>query len=504
MFNKTQISLVLSMVVILTAACGAETETGLPQLAEGYPVDPEFLGYYNHLNQITPFGQAISPLFSYQNYKYQYIVAGLMVYDQLAPADQRFSLAPLGLDMGIREPNVEKPPQPDVLYIDGHVVYQDFVSTFNRLGGIKVVGRPLTEARYNPSKRRFEQYFENLGFYQIEGDARGEVHLLAYGVWKCDASCRQPPVHNALVILPKRVDVRFLDAVNRLDIEFTGVPITDAYLAPDGYVEQVFENVVLILDPNYPGRVFLRPVNEKLGILHAPLSPPSEDPNLYFYPIQENLGYNIPIQFLNYMAMHGGPEVSGPPIDEFTEIDDTTSRQCFTNLCLEKHDDLEEAFSIRPMALGYQYIEIDATSGIPNGPPAQPTPQVQTTPQPQNQPLAEQTEAYQASTMVSEISIEVSQISEMVAPNQGQEVTVTVFEDGKPVRMVEPDITVTLPDGNKRTHYMNPTRENGQTSYTFAPFNAPSGTVISYKVCVSAPFEGRFCILDHYIIWTNP
>ncbi|MGD9093675.1 MAG: hypothetical protein PVF74_12575, partial [Anaerolineales bacterium] len=334
---RALITLMLLLMIVLLTACDQQDVVPDPMLNESYEVEPPLREYYEKLGGYDVLGPAISPMRIRDNVKYQYTVAALLVHDPQAPEIYRFHLSPLGLEMDIAEPPVPRPENGEGHYIDGHIIYEDFMPLYKKLGGARIVGRPITEVHYNPEKQRYEQYFESLGFYLREGAPGEDAKCLAYGPWKCDESCRHPPLGDSVVILPKQVGDAFTDAVARLGSDFTGFAITDTYITPDGFTEQVFENVVLVSDPNQPSRVFLRSIVESLDISPDPLVGPKDNPNYNFYEVQGNLGYNVPIHFLDYIAQHGGMEASGPPIGEVTQLKDYVYRQCFTNLCLEEH-----------------------------------------------------------------------------------------------------------------------------------------------------------------------
>ena len=71
------------------------------------------------------------------------------------------------------------------MFLNGHVIPGEFFAKYNELGGEDVVGKPLTGMIYSPVYRRYEQYFENLGFYRLANAPTGDVQLLAYGSWAC-------------------------------------------------------------------------------------------------------------------------------------------------------------------------------------------------------------------------------------------------------------------------------------------------------------------------------
>jgi len=513
------IALLLSALALLAAACEESGNLSYSLLAEQYIIDPVFRDFYELLGGQSTLGPAISPLFVYNNVKYQYTVAALLVYDAYQPEGQRFHLGALGLDLGIAEPPVPQPEGENTRYINGHVIYSGFVTLYEKLDGIRFVGMPLSEVHYNAAKRRYEQHFENLGFFWMEDTPEDEIYLLAYGAWKCDASCRRPPPGNAEVELPYRVASMFADGVARLGADYTGFAISDAYQTPDGFREQVFENLVLALDPLQPARIFSRAITTRLGYHLEPLRPRSSREGYYFYAIQDDMGFHIPLHFWEYLSKHGGIEISGAPIGEPTQVKSNIYRQCFVNLCLDEEHLSGGRVRVRPAPLGYSYrllpvLELRETQTLPEY-PASNQPEIATA---QESPAAPEAPAAQepalepepalslgalSAPQAGEMSVQVWESSPMVSPNQSQEIGVSVFLDGAPMQEVEPDLVVMLPEGRK-TYYLFPTGADGQSRQMLEPVNAPNGTLIPYEVCIYARNLDRFCVRDSFLIWQNP
>lgn len=513
------IALLMATLALLAAACEESGSLSYSLLPEQYIVDPVFRDFYELLGGQDTLGPAISPLFEYKGVKYQYTLAALLVYDVYQPDGQRFLLGALGLDLRIAEPPVPQPEGENSRYINGHVIYAGFVSLYERLDGIRFVGKPLTEVHYNAAKRRYEQHFENLGFYWMEDTPEDEVYLLAYGAWKCDASCRRPPSGNGVVELPYRVAPMFADSVERLGADFTGFAISDAYQTPDGFTEQVFENLVLALDPLQPARVFSRAITARLGYRPEPPHPNRSQERYTFYAIQGDMGFHIPLHFWEYLSKHGGIEISGAPIGGLAQVKSNIYRQCFVNLCLDEEHLSGGRVRVRPAPLGYSYrllpvLELRETQTLPEYPPSN---QPENAPA-QESPSAPEAPAAQAPTLApepalslgvssaahsGEMSVQVWESSPMVGPNQSQEIGVSVFLDGAPLQEVEPDLVVMLPEGRK-TYYLFPTGADGQSRQMLEPVNAPSGTLIPYEVCIYARNMDRFCVRDSFLIWQNP
>ncbi len=514
----------LVFLALLLVACDPPYEgpqpTLAPEKAGFYEIDPLFREFYDQLGGIDTLGPGISERFPYDGLECQFVAAALLVYDANAAEYSRHYLAPIGLRMDIAEPPVPQPERNDVRYVNGHIVHPIFLALYEQLGGVRYVGQPLTELHYNPNQRRYEQYFENVGFYILEDESPPVVRLLSYGAWLCAENCQPKLPSNAIPEIPYRAAPEFAEAVARLDPRFTGFAISEAYLTPDGYLEQVFESVVLLSDPNQPGRVFLRPITERLGLLPEPLVVPSNVPDMYFYPIRDDSqGYNISQGFMDYIASHGGQEVSGQPIGERRLLRDNVYRQCFQNLCLEEHLNPPDFMpAIRPSQLGFDYRNLSRQSVYPN-PLGQPTqPQDSSAAAPGSSP--EQSSAQAASQQAVDqygptptveiytdpqsaglISIQVWESFPNVASDQNQEIVVSVYTNNIPQSGVEPDIVVTLPDGTTRTYYMYPTGEDGQTRLVLEPITAQSGTLIPYEVCIFFPGGQKLCVKDSFLIW---
>jgi hypothetical protein len=510
MVQKYLIVLWLVAISLITAACGdsAISVSGVlpPQSYDG--IDPVFREDFEMLGGEEILGPAISPSFERNNVRYQYTAAALMVRDLNAAQNDVFHLAALGLDMGVAKPPIAEPPDPDGRYVDGHVINSAFLPLYDRLQGKRYVGKPLTELHYNQEKLRYEQYFENLGMYYLESEGPEQVRLLNYGAWKCNASCRSLKDDSAIVELPYRTDKIFQDAVARLGADFTGFAITEAYKTPDGYTEQVFENVVLVSDPDTPGLVFVRPIVEALGYKVDPLTVPSGRDGYEFYSVRDGLGYNILKQFADYIARHGGMDASGPPITELFQYKNNLERQCFTNLCLEMvHKTSGETF-VRPAQLGFLYrilplnpVQLRTAKGDSTASQSNPG-ENGAGGQPPAEPQA--TEASFSGPQGRELTMRVWESYAMLAPNQNQEIGVSIYENNTPMPNMEPILVITFPNGQEKTYYMLPSGEDGVSSMMINPIDQPNGSLILYQVCVFDLTYERYCVKDSFLMWQNP
>ncbi len=476
----------LLVVTFLVTACGAnggldpQTQSTVVGTAS---VDPLFREFYDHLGGASVIGPAISPSFDYDNRRYQYFQAACMEYDPSAPSSERFHLCPLGLDMNIIEPAVPDSDASHDLYVSEHFIYQGFVEMYRKLGGARFVGRPLTEVHYNPDKKRYEQYFENLGFFWLEGDPPQAVHLLAYGSWKCAEQCpSQPPSANEIIlptVTPGRLSDEFTQIVSRLGSVLTGFALTPPYQAEDGLYEQVFESLVIAVDAQDPARIAMRPLPEKIGILAGEPIPPNNVEGMYFWPTDGELGHNVPQAFFDFILQHGGQEVSGNPTSELFLASDQVFRQCFANYCLDYHmgSNIPDALRIRPAPLGYTYKDLFYHEQGDN--------------------------SFVQSQDLHQISLQVWEKHPFVTTKEAQRIGVSLFEGNQPLKDVEPVLTLTMPDGSQQSFYFPPTGSDGQTSKRLGPISAPNGTLIPYEVCISSITGERFCVKDSFVIWNN-
>jgi hypothetical protein len=464
--------------LFIVSACGKQEEVVSISPEGTFPVAVIFQDFYSKLGGEDILGPAISSVFSRGDVRYQYTVNALMVYDPSASYSQRYQLASIAQEWGLEEPPELQPGDPNIPYINGHLVWEEIRPFYKDFGGF-LIGSPLTGVKYNEEKGRYEQYFTNLGFYRNSLDAPGKVHLMPYGDWFCDSKCEYE-IQDAVLTSPSEdlitgdVDRVFIEYARRLGNEFTGPVISVTLLADDGNYEKAFKNVVFYSSTEEQSMVYLRPLPQMVGILPDPPVPPSNVAGMYFYKVQDELGYNVPQYFLDYIAMHGSMELSGPPITELHPKSDGVSWQCFTNYCLEYHTTAPEAMRVQPASLGTEYIDL-----IPSTQPKVTEP-------------------------AGAIGLQAWERYPLLPSGQSQEIVVTIDEDGVPLAGMEFSLTVTLPDDTQRNYHLPPTGTDGQTTIGLDPIEAPNGSSINYQACVVAVLDRLVCIQGMFLIWDNP
>ena len=98
-------SFIIGMVILLMlSSCASDLSSAATPAPVGtYPVESIFREFYNMLGGTDTLGYAISPMVEYGSIKMQYTEAALMQYDLTAPASQKYSLAPLGLELKLSD-----------------------------------------------------------------------------------------------------------------------------------------------------------------------------------------------------------------------------------------------------------------------------------------------------------------------------------------------------------------------------------------------------------------
>ena len=516
---------ILLVISLLLVSCDEGSNSS--QQFAGYPyyyeIDPLFQNLSNHLEGNC--GSGISPLFSKGNRSYQYTKSCLFVFDPDAPAVKRYYLYPLGRRWGVEEPPEPKPESEvdqESVYINGHVVWDEILGLYIRIGS-PLIGRPLTGVRFNAEENRYEQYFENMGFYRAKDDPVGDVKVLSYGVWMCGTSClgdefnpRQYGIPATPPYTPVPSDWQLaektmLASSERLGRNFTGPPIGETNIAVDGMYEKVFQNVIMFVDPRDPARIQLRPLPLMINIEREPPVAALNSDGMYFFPVLgEDLGYNVPDVFMEYITLHGTIELIGPPIGELHSLAPGVSRQCFTNLCLEYHARAPKALRIRPSDLGLQYLFNRAPTPtlipgplfleqLPADSQSQVTPESTPIPTAETQPTLAVTPTPRQFS--EPLNLQVWERYPVLSPPDPQEIGVALFEGNRPLSDVGFSLVLTMPDNSQKEYVMPLTGLNGISLVSLEPIDAALGTVIPYQVCITNLLEFPVCVNESFIIW---
>lgn len=482
--NST-ILLVLVLALLSTACENGNKAASMAESSSVFAVGEVFENFYAQLGGEESLGPCISPVFTRGSVQYQYTVAALLVYDPNAPLVQRYRLWDIGNSLALEGAGKPQAGDPSLIDLGGYLIWEEVVPIYKKLGA-QILGRPLTGLLFNRERGRYEQFFENAGFYRNWADAPGEVAWLPYGSWICAEKCPAPPgsevIHIGLpptpVALPPTGEINqaILAVAERLGSLYTGNRLSDAYQAADGLYEMVFENVVLFVEPQDLGQVRLRPLPSLVGIIPEPPVPQVLNvPGMRFYPVLGgDLGYNVPQYFVDFITLHSNFEFSGYPISEVHPKGQGSSYQCYQNLCLEYDANAPAEFRVRPSALGIEYWNR----------------------------LATQLSEPQANT--SRLSIQIWERYPLLTPGQEQEIHVLVLDGNRPLENVSTSLWVQYPDGVENEFLLPPTDVNGLSWLKLRPITASDGTVVPYQVCLLGLMEKAVCYSESFVIWSAP
>jgi hypothetical protein len=447
-------------------------------------VDPTFIDFYATLDGADELGPVISPKFPYNNMECQYTVAALMCFNPNAAAIDQFSLYALGTALDMHDTPLASATSTTSRIIDGYILFSDFVPLYDRLYGARYLGRPLTQPRTNTVLGRIEQYFENAGLYRSFDDPPGEVHLMAFGTNGCGSSCSyQPPAASLVDLQHSAYPQPFLNTLTAINgVPDFGEPLTPAYIASDGMLEQTYRNVVVFAPPDKPDTSKLRPVSVALNY---PISTPgtqhyNENNGVMFFPVQGDLGYHVPLVFRDFIELHGNFAMSGKPLGDTSQVNPTTYRQCYENYCLDYSTNTSQDNAVSMEPLGQFYLTYT---------PATPT-----------MAIAPPQFAFSQKSVV----IQLGEQSPRIKSDGIQQINMVLYnaETQQPIPNVEAELILEYPDGSQYSGHFPPTQANGSSSMLIpARPSTPNGSVIPYMVCLNVPAAEPVCQSASYLIW---
>jgi hypothetical protein len=439
-------------------------------------VDSTFKEFYQTLGGEPILGRPLTGLIDQNDKKCQYTEVALMCFDRAEPdVSHRFTLAPLGDQLDVQE-TPHQPPGPQWGSRDlgnGFVLYDEFANLYDRIYGALYTGRPLTQVRVNQALQRYEQFFENVGFYRKFGDPPGQAHLITYGAYLCGPDCSRNLNEYWQIIQSSTISQPFGVSVERLGWTDLGSPLTQPIETKDGMLEQVYDNVVLTAPVDDLSQVHFKPIVTELGVAKVE-DPVAKNPHeqLVFYETANGLGHNVPIFFDHFIAMHGGMDLSGKPITEFVHhADGDFYRQCFENYCLDYLQNASQKVQMAPLGLKYAS---------------------------ENEPGEILRRAFSPDTVV----LKVDKSEPQLGPGEQQQLTLHVFQrdSNRPMYLVEGQVTLSLPDHTSKTYYFKPTDRTGSSTLTLPVLKGlPNMSGIEYQVCLNLPGNSKICQTDLFI-----
>jgi len=439
-------------------------------------VAQEFIPLYERIAAVIPggLGAAKVPAQDINGLKRQIFEKGVLIYD---PSTGKTALQPVGHQQITVEAPAGASQGPTWQQIAGYWVPAAIANAYQQLGA-DIVGQPLSNYRYNATKKRYEIYFENLGMYLLEDDPFEQVHLLPYGAWVL-ANESAPGGENsgpgAAII--RNATEAFDVVADRLGPQFTGEVIAPLVVDREGRILRVYTNVVMVWNPDTNEVGWLN-LPELLGISPTPLVAQLQNEQLIFVPLDPDnqLGHHIPTLFWDdFISLYSGLEAAGNPITELAYKPGTGERiswQCFEHLCLEYDT---QTGALRPTPLGQEYYQRFIEQQLPNkgAPPLTP------------------------------LSIETRPGSYTVSPNAPQEVLVHISAQGKPLSNVTPYLKLHLPSGQVKFSFP-PTDAEGNTRLSLPPLAESNGTPVAYDVCLLLPqAAGETCASSQFMVWQD-
>jgi hypothetical protein len=475
---------VLLFALLLTACANGLNTSISGRYSTGYPVDTTFIEFYQALGGEPILGPAISALEIRENLQCQFTERVLLCFNQAATGTSRFGLYPLGRDLQIQEEShiqgVVAPPNARV--VDGFTIYEKFWPLYDRLFGVRYVGAPLTEVRINQDLHRVEQFFENVGFYQNLGDPNGPVFLIPYGAYLCGGNCSSHLNEYWSIVKANLAEQPFAPSVARLGGPAAFGPLLlKPQFTEDGYLQQVYTNAIFYSHPDDTSQVRLRPLPIMLGYKPQPLVEPKSHEQLVFYEVEGGLGHNVPKPFDDFIAMHGGRDLSGNPISEVMLVPGKNKyEQCFENYCLIYDPVASDMMKVQMAPLGKDYTD--------------------RFPAPEDIQIVD---LFSPETITLLISADRPNIND----NEEQNIRMLVQQSdtGVPLERVEATLVLNLPDRPSIRYFFQPTDADGMSMVTIQPLSdLANGSRLSYQVCLNLPSEHPICALDSYLIWNVP
>ena len=505
------------ILIILTslALTGCNIPTQPPESSTSqipsYPVTPVLREFYANMGGDRYLGLPISDKFDHHGATCQYTANALMCMNPAEPdAVERFYLDSLGNTLNVAEPPDNTAVPGSSFTINNYDVYPPFKAVYDQMNGSIYFGLPISNRKLNEEKNRFEQYFENVGFY-IQNTPDARVELLPYGYYVCP-NCQGPRQQLPTLAFPQtsiNPAVVFSNNMNRLGGPATfGNPISDTITHPDGTIEQVYETVAVYVTPGQPEIILFRPLPVLLGMTaHPPVYQSGENkPDMYFYPLQGKVeGYYVPVSFHEFIQRHGGKLLSGDPRSSTFKVpgqeNEIFGRQCFDNYCLDYMLNLPADQAVRITPLGRQYLDQIQSSSLQ---PVEQPPVVQLPVQPTASPPEQPAVQAAAPNTAPAMQLLVSELLPKPTSTEYQTLGIAVFQasSSQPIAGVQVIATITTPTGNQQTYTSPPTNEAGRTVVSFPPPpGAKHGDMITYQVCITQNIAQPVCQFESYLIW---
>jgi len=271
--------------------------------------------------------------------------------------------------------------------------------------------------------------------------------------------------------------VDFFDTAGGVDI--LGFPITDGFVdRQSGRLIQYTENARMewIADDSGGGHPILRPLGEMMGGWQAPVDQRDVDSRGCRYFVQT--GHSVCFAFLDFFNSHGGLDLFGYPISEFSLQDDRIV-QYFQRFRLDWHPEAAAPNQVRVAPLGREHFDETGYS---------------------QDLLRPASRGADGDYRVTQLQTSTS-VMYPVLPQAGQQGIYIVVRDQNlfPVPSAAVMLVAHLPDGD-RYNLMPATDSQGLSRLTLTVDNAPRGTKINLEIWVFYK-QLQAVARDSFLVW---
>lgn len=481
------ISFLLILISLAACAQGSVRTESTPTFEGAQPVNRLFSALYQSMGEAA--GPVVSALVSIDNAECQYTLNTLMCFDSSRAGEDAYFLAPLARDLGLAWPELAS--NPNLINFDGIPTRPEFYAyLYKYFNGTRFSGKPISPVIYNYEEQRVEQYFENLVLYHHFSDPLDEVHLAPLGHAACwqnepDQCSYRPELDNEAGRLIGYIEVPYPQLFAFLDdLYLLGRVLTPPFLAPDGQMQQIWENMVFTWPVDHPEQAQPFPLSEWMlmpGTLPGPQQFDMRQ-NILFLEIHDGLGYHIPKVFDEFSARINGKVFSGLPTGDYMMTEDGTAvRQCYINYCLiyDLNPSLPNDLRVRMLPLGVAYRDQYYTPSAVET-PAAPT----------------------ANPANAALTIRENQLEVTSKDTQVIEAAALDGNSGLPLPDLEVRLEISLPNGEISSIVSPATDSNGLTSIEIPPQPGfQHGLVVAYQACLLIPGQDSVCQDGSYLLW---
>jgi hypothetical protein len=327
--------------------------------------------------------------------------------------------------------------------------------------------------RYIAAENRVEQYFENVGFSLDLSDDTAAVQLIPYGRLACAADCGNPSSSQANIQSELAYAEPFVSTVATNGEDLIGQRLAGPYLNPDGSIEVIYEHFVLVSTAEESARAVPKAILSLLGINAEAFVSPDERDDFLFYSVSQGVGYNIPLDFANFIAQNGGFDLFGAPISESKTLESGGLTQCFANTCLRL--DLDGARRVVVMEMGAEY----------------------------KLRFYDEQVVQQVKENL-DIQLQIWEDYSQISSAEAQTIHASLFSGSQILEGLSPYLILSIPGGGEQSYFFNPTDSSGHSQLQIPPISAQNGTLVLYEVCLESPALEKICTRDSYLIWGNP